>query len=182
MRSRAFALAVVFAFAPPKACIKKKTANADAGPDAAASAPAVASTPPPPPPPPPDPSLDDAKAAFAAIEWDVAHNAIKDKTHPDEPDAVARCAQLDDLRAKLEARPEPEARQILDESKKLCSFDVPLLNANETLRQLNVATSQASRRLVCKYAQKDIAKAKAFDASSHRVREIEQRWGRACFS
>jgi hypothetical protein len=181
MRKDALALLAVFALAPPK-CLKKKGADADASADAAASASAsasatvVASAPP----PPPDPSLDDAKAAFAAIEWDVAHGVLKDKTHPDELDAVARCAQLDDLRTKLEARPEPEAHQILDESKKLCNLDVPLLNANEELRQLNVATSQASRRLVCKYVQKDITKAKAFSASDRHVRELEQRWAKAC--
>lgn len=193
MRRDALVLLAVFAFAPPKACVlRKKSGAADASADAAsaaatatasaaatatasAAATATASAA-----PPPDPSVDRAKEAFSAIESDVARGVLKDKTHPDDPDAVARCAELDDLRPKLEARPEPDAKRILDDSQKLCASDVPILSATETLRQVTISPSQASRRLMCKYAQKDIAKARAWSASDRRVRELDQRWQRVC--
>jgi hypothetical protein len=179
---KALVVLAVLSFSRPNPCAKK-TAALDASADATvadASVASVAPPPPPPPPPPPDPSLETAKAAFSDIEWDVAHSAMKDKTKTGEPDANAQCAAIDELRPKLESKPEPEVRRMLDESKRLCAYDVPIISANETLRQVSVSPSQASRRLMCKYAAKDIAKAKAVKSDDRKVRELDLKWQRTC--
>jgi hypothetical protein len=174
MRRAIFVLAGV-SLLRPLPCAKKATIA-----DASTDAPSVAASTPPPPPPPPDPSLETAKAAFSAVEWDVAHGVLKDKTKTGEPDAIAQCATLDELRPRLESKPEPEVKNLLAESKRLCAYDVPILSATETLRQVTISPSQASRRLMCKYAQKDIAKAKSTKPDDRKVRELESRWVKTC--
>ena len=71
-------------------------------------------------------------------------------------------------------------KKLVAETKRLCSLEVPLLNANHALRQASLSPSQASRRLMCGLAQKDLDKARSAKTSDRRVRELDVRFGTAC--
>jgi hypothetical protein len=57
---------------------------------------------------------------------------------------------------------------------------VPILSADKTLKQVTVSPSQASRQLMCKYASKDLDKAKKEKPNDRRVRDLDGRFTRAC--
>lgn len=189
MRRAAVLLALV-----PLPCAKKAppepapivqtptTVQSATTPIATATATATVTAPPPGPDPADRAAIETAKAQASAIEWCATHNVLKDPKRPDDPDAVAQCAALDGERPRLDAiasRP-PELARMLDDAKRYCSLDVPLISAAEGLRQSQLSPSQASRRMTCGFAQKDIAKAKAYKPDDRRVRDLDARIKRAC--
>jgi hypothetical protein len=104
-------------------------------------------------------------------------------TNPDKPgdgDANAQCLALETPRSRIETLADPEVKSLVAESRRLCSFEVPLLSADRTLKQVSISPSQASRQLMCKYASKDLDKARAVKGSDRRVRDLDARWSRSC--
>jgi len=125
-------------------------------------------------------AFEQAKRSLADIEGMVARNAVKDPAHPGEDDVRARCEAIEATTPKLAGRDDAETKAFLEQLKKTCSLDVPLLTATEALDQLRFASSQASRRLVCNLAEKDLAKARAYKPNDKRVRALDGRFKSAC--
>jgi hypothetical protein len=127
-------------------------------------------------------AIDLARTQIEGIQFCASHNVLKDPSKPDDTDAVAKCAALDAERTQLDAiaKKPPELAKMLEDSKRLCSLDVPLISAADGLRQSQLSPSQASRRMTCGFAQKDIAKAKAYKPDDKRVRDLDTRIKRAC--
>ena len=112
----------------------------------------------------------------------VKKGVLTDPAQPGEGDVTARCTTLEDASSKLAALPDADGaiKKLVAETRRLCSFEVPILDANHTLRQLNVATSQASQRLVCGLARKDFDKARKEKPNDRRVFELGQKLGAGC--
>ncbi|HSO37706.1 MAG TPA: hypothetical protein VLT33_34505 [Labilithrix sp.] len=112
----------------------------------------------------------------------VKKGVLTDPAQPGEGDVTARCTTLEEASPKLAALPDADGalKKLVAETRRLCSFEVPILDANHTLRQLNVATSQASQRLVCGLARKDFDKARKEKPNDRRVFELGQKLGAAC--
>ncbi len=121
-----------------------------------------------------------ATQLFEEIDELASKNTLKDPQRPDEPDAQARCASFESLRPKLEKRPEPEVKTMLDAEKRVSGFDVPLLVAEEAIRQLGFSGSQASKQLSCNVASKEIEKARAIKADDLKLRNVESRYRSIC--
>ena len=124
--------------------------------------------------------IERATQLFEEIEELANKNTLKDPQKPDDPDAQARCASFETLRPKLEKRPEPEVKTMLDSEKRVCGFDVPLLVAEEAIRQLGFSGSQASKQLSCNVASKEIEKARAIKADDMKLRNVDGRYHSIC--
>lgn len=129
--------------------------------------------------PPDRAAFEQTKDAVHALEAMVKRGVV---TNPDKPeeDANAKCASIEEARPRVEALADPDAKRLAADSKRLCSLEVPVINADQALKQVTISPSQASRQLMCKYAQKDIDKARAFKATDRRVRDLELRFSRSC--
>ncbi len=90
------------------------------------------------------------------------------------------CATFDTMRAKLEKRPEPEVKTMLDSEKHVCGFDVPLLVGEEAIRQLGFSGSQASKQLSCNVIQRELEKARAVKADDQKLRSLDSRYHSIC--
>ena len=139
------------------------------------------------PPPPADAMSPADRAAFEQIkahlrEIDalVKAGVVTNPAKPDEGDATMRCDEVESARPRLEALPDAEAKVLVLESKRLCSLEIPILSADKTLKQVTISPSQASRQLMCKYASKDIDKARAVKPGDRRVRDLDLRFTRSC--
>lgn len=124
--------------------------------------------------------VEKATALFEEIEDLANKGTLKDAAKPNDPDAQARCATFDTMRAKLEKRPEPEVKTMLDSEKKVCGFDVPLLVAEDGIKQLGFSGSQASKQLSCNVIQRELEKARAVKADDPKVRSLDGRYHSIC--
>lgn len=139
------------------------------------------------PPPPADTMSPADRAAFeqtktqlAELDAMVKAGVVTNPAKPDEGDATMRCGEVEAARTRLEALPDAESKVLVLESKRLCSLEVPILSADKTLKQVTISPSQASRQLMCKYASKDLDKAKKEKPADRRVRDLDGRFTRAC--
>lgn len=139
-----------------------------------------------PPPPPPDPNalspteratLDKAKQQLTEVQG-LLSNHGKDK--PAESDLKSRCEEIETARAQVEKKNDADVKPFVDASKQTCSFDVPLFSANNALDQMRFSASQASKLLVCKVAERDIAKARSLKPNHFKVRSAETRFHSVC--
>jgi len=179
---------------------KKKAQGADASAqpaltavpmDTAAAASPAPPAPPPPPPPvaPADPLssadhalIDKSTTGVKNLDALVKRGLTNDPAMPGEGDLTARCATLEDASPRLTALPDADGslKRLTAEIRRLCSFEAPIIDANHALRQLNVATSQASQRLVCGLARKDFDKARKERPNDRKVFELGQRLATGC--
>ena len=129
--------------------------------------------------PPDRAAFEQTKSAVADVEGMVKRGVL---TNPDKPeeDAAAKCAAVEDARARVEALADPEAKKVAADARRLCAFEVPVMTADHALKQVTISPSQASRQLMCKYAQKDIDKARAVKPGDRRVRDLDARFTRSC--
>jgi hypothetical protein len=125
-------------------------------------------------------AADQAQAANRDLDSLVKRGILTDPDKPSEGDVVMKCASLDAIRARLEPLTDPDTQKLVAESRRLCSLEVPLLNANQTLRQVAISPSQASRRLMCGFASKDLERARASKPNDLRVRQLDMRYAQAC--
>jgi len=183
--------------------LKRNKGGPDAGADGTAASgvatassatltPVPVNTPPPPvtaPPPPVDPNampaseraaLEKAKQQLTEIQGLLNHG--KDQPKPAESDLKSRCEEVETVRTTVEKRAEPDVKPFVDASKQTCSFDVPLYSANNALDQMRFSASQASKLLVCKVAERDIAKARTLKPNHMKVRNTEIRFNSVCRS
>jgi hypothetical protein len=125
-------------------------------------------------------AFDQAQATNRDLDWLVKHTMLTNPQKPSEGDVVMKCASLDENRERLEKLTDPESQKVVAESKRLCALEVPILNANHTLKQVSISPSQASRQLMCKFASKDLDKARAWKPRDRRVPELETRFAQTC--
>jgi hypothetical protein len=180
-------------------CKKKKPVNGaafsalDAGlgqvPVATATVTAVPVVPAPPPVPqaPPDTMTPADRAAFekmkagvADLEGMVKRGVLTKPEKPEEGDGNMKCSALESPLARVEKLDDPEAKKLVADEQRLCSFEVPLLNADHALKQVSLSPSQASHRLMCGMAKADLDKARAVKPSDRRLRDLDGRFQRAC--
>ena len=131
-----------------------------------------------------------ANEAVRDLDALVKRGVLSDPEKPDAGDITTRCASIEGARPRLEALSseataldagaDSELRKLVAECKRLCLLEVPLLNANHALKQASLSPSQASRRLMCNLAQKDLEKARSTRASDRRIRELDARIRAAC--
>jgi hypothetical protein len=108
----------------------------------------------------------------------VKRKLLSDPKAPDAGDATARCTKLEEQLSHLPAGDERKA--LTAEKDRLCSLEVPLLGANAALAQVTLSPSQASRKLMCGFAQKDFDKARASKPNDRRVLDLGQRVRQLC--
>jgi len=180
---------------------KKKAQGADASARPALTAvpmdtPAAALPAPPPAPPPARPPaapadplspadhalIDQSATGVKNLDALVKKGLTNDPATPGEGDLTARCTTLEEASPKLAALPDADGslKKLTVEIRRLCSFEAPIIDANHALKQLNVATSQASQRLVCGLARKDFDKARKERPNDRRVLELGQRLATGC--
>lgn len=196
---RLLTLALALAACTSCKLLKRNKGGPDAGANpavsgvATASSAAIAPTAPPPvvtaPPPPVDPNampateraaLEKAKQQLTEIQGLLNHG--KDQPKPAESDLKSRCEEVETVRTTVEKRTEPDVKPFIDASKQTCSFDVPLFSANTALDQMRFSASQASKLLVCKVAERDLAKARTLKPNHVKVRNTEIRFNSVCRS
>lgn len=125
-------------------------------------------------------ALEQAKTTIGELEMMVKKGVVTNPDKPEDGDASTKCAALEGSHAQLEALADPDAKKAAADTKRLCSLEVPILNADKALKQVTISPSQASRKLMCGFAQKDIDKARKVSATDRRVRDLDARFGRAC--
>lgn len=125
-------------------------------------------------------ALEQAKATVAELEIMVKQGVVTNPDKPEDGDATAKCAGLEESRPRLEELADAEAKKAVADVKHLCSFEVPILSADKALKQVTISPSQASRKLICGFASKDIERARSVKASDRRVRDLEARFAKAC--
>lgn len=125
-------------------------------------------------------AFEQTKARLREIDAMVKAGVVTNPAKPDEGDATMRCDEVESARPRLEALPDAEAKVLVLESKRLCSLEVPILSADQTLKHVTISPSQASRQLMCKYASKDLDKARKEKPADRRVRDLDARFTRAC--
>lgn len=126
--------------------------------------------------------VDQTRDAVRDLDALVNNGVLTDPAKPGEGDVVMRCTSIESMRPQLEALPDAdgELKKLAAETRRLCSLEVPLLNCNHTLRQVSISPSQASRRLMCGFAQKDFAKARTAKPNDRRVFDLGQRLSQTC--
>lgn len=130
--------------------------------------------------PPDRAAFEQTRSQLRELDAMVKRGVVTNPDKPDEGDATMRCGDVESARPRLEALADPEAKQLVAESKRLCSLEVPILSADKTLKQVTISPSQASRQLMCKYASQDLDKAKKEKPADRRVRDLDARFGKAC--
>lgn len=145
-----------------------------------APAPVPAPASPPTTPPADRAALDQTKALVQELEALVKRGALTSRDKPDDVDATEKCSAGEPARRRLETLADPEATKLATDLHRLCAYDVPLVSADHALKQLSLSGSQASRRLMCGIAAKDLDTARAARNPDRRLREIDARWARAC--
>lgn len=127
-------------------------------------------------------AVDQTKEAVRDLDVLVKKGVLTDPAKPGEGDVVMRCTAIESARPRIETLPDAdgELKKLVAETRRLCSLEVPLLNCNHTLRQVSISPSQASRRLMCGFAQKDFDKARAAKPNDRRVFDLGQRLSQTC--
>jgi hypothetical protein len=121
-----------------------------------------------------------SKQLVTDLEWLVAHNVTQDPAKAGEGDASTKCSTVDGLQKGLGADPDPELKKLVDEAAALCAFDIPVATAVEALDQLRYRPSQASRRLMCDVASREVDRARQVRPRDPRLRSVEARRREAC--
>jgi hypothetical protein len=125
-------------------------------------------------------AFDQAKTTVADLEGFVKRGVLTSPEKPEDGDAATKCSALESSRPRLEALADPDAKKLVADSKRLCSLEIPIISADKTLKQVTISPSQASRQLMCKFAAKDLDKARKEKPSDRRVRDLDARFARAC--
>jgi hypothetical protein len=125
-------------------------------------------------------AFEEAKTTVRELDAMAKRGVLTNPDKPEDGDANMKCGGLDSSRARLEAMTDPDAKQLVAEERRLCSLEIPLISADKTLKQVTISPSQASRQLMCKYASKDIDKARKEKPGDRRVRDLDTRFARAC--
>jgi hypothetical protein len=125
-------------------------------------------------------AFEEAKTTLRELDALAKRGVLSNPDKPEDGDANMKCGGLDSSRSRLEAMTDPEAKQLVAEERRLCSLEIPLISADKTLKQVTISPSQASRQLMCKYASKDIDKARKEKPGDRRVRELDTRFARSC--
>ena len=138
---------------------------------------------------PPDPLAPKDRALFdrtktetTAIDALVKQGVLTDPAKPGEIDAVQRCSTLEDNAERLEKLPDADGdiAKELAEVKRLCSFEVPILDGNAALKQASLPASQASHKLVCDIARKDFMKARSVKPNDRKTFDLGGRMNSVC--
>jgi hypothetical protein len=125
-------------------------------------------------------AVEEAKTTIRDLDAMAKRGVLTNPDKPDDGDANMKCGGLESSRSRLEAMTDPEAKQLVAEERRLCSLEMPLISADKTLKQVTISPSQASRQLMCKYASKDIDKARKEKPGDRRVRDLDARFARSC--
>lgn len=125
-------------------------------------------------------AFEEAKTTIRELDALAKHGVLSNPDKPEDGDANMKCGGLESSRSRLEAMTDPEAKQLVAEERRLCSLEIPLISADKTLKQVTISPSQASRQLMCKYASKDIDKARKEKPGDRRVRDLDTRFARSC--
>ena len=125
-------------------------------------------------------AFDQTTTAVRDLEGMVKRGVLTNPAKPEDGDATSKCAAIEESRPRLDVLVDPDTKKLVADSRRLCSFEVPLLNADHALKQVTISPSQASRQLMCKYASKDIDKARAVKPGDRRVRDLDARFTRSC--
>lgn len=125
-------------------------------------------------------AVEEAKTTVRDLDAMVKRGVLTNPDKPEDGDANMKCGGLEPSRSRLEAMTDPEAKQLVAEERRLCSLEIPLISADKTLKQVTISPSQASRQLMCKYASKDIDKARKEKPGDRRVRDLDARFARSC--
>lgn len=132
-------------------------------------------------------AFEETRTTVRDLEAMAKRGVLTNPDKPDDGDANMKCGSLEPARARLEALADneasvrsAEAKQLVADERRLCSLEIPIISADKTLKQVTISPSQASRQLMCKYAAKDIDKARKEKPTDRRVRDLEARFARAC--
>jgi hypothetical protein len=125
-------------------------------------------------------AFEESKATVRDLDAMAKAGSLTNPDKPEDGDANMKCQNLEATRAQLEALPDPDVKQVVADERRLCSLEIPIISADKTLKQVTISPSQASRQLMCKYAAKDIDKARKEKPSDRRVRDLEARFAKAC--
>lgn len=125
-------------------------------------------------------AFEEAKGTVRDIDAMAKRGTLTNPDKPDDGDANMKCGSLESSRARLEALPDADVKQLLLDARRLCSLEIPVISADKTLKQVTISPSQASRQLMCKYAAKDIDKARKEKPGDRRVRDLDARFAKAC--
>ena len=125
-------------------------------------------------------ALDQTKVLVQELEALVKRGALTSPDRPDDVDATEKCSVGEPARRRVEALGDPEATKLATDLRRLCAYDVPLVSADHALKQLSLSPSQASRRLMCGIAAKDLDTARAAKNADRRLRDIDARWAHSC--
>jgi hypothetical protein len=110
----------------------------------------------------------------------VKRSSVTLPDRAEDGDATAKCAELEPKLKELEGLNDPEADSLVTRAKRLCGLEVPLLNADLALKQVTNSPSQASRKLMCGFAQTDLSRARRTSPADRRLRDMDTRFARAC--
>lgn len=126
--------------------------------------------------------IDQSTVGVKNLDALVKKGLVNDPALAGEGDLSARCTVLEEASPKIAALPDADGtlKKLTSEIRRLCSFEAPIIDANNALKQLNVATSQASQRLVCGLARKDFDKARKERPNDRKVFELGQRLANGC--
>jgi hypothetical protein len=125
-------------------------------------------------------AFEQTKTTIADLEGMAKRGVLTNPDKPEDGDAATKCGAVESSRPQLEALVDPDAKKLVADSKRLCSLEIPIISADKALKQVTISPSQASRQLMCKFASKDIDKARKEKPSDRRVRDLDARFARAC--
>lgn len=125
-------------------------------------------------------AFEQMKTTLTDLDGLVKRGVLTNPDKPEDGDGTTKCLTLEGSRPQLEALADPDVKRVLAEEKRLCSLEIPILSADKTLKQVTISPSQASRQLMCKYASKDLDKARKEKPSDRRVRDLDVRFSKAC--
>ncbi|MDB4947062.1 MAG: hypothetical protein JWP97_6596 [Labilithrix sp.] len=168
----------------------KKKVGADASASASARVVASVTVPPaasvpPAPPRPVDPLAPRDRALVERTKANVREvDALvkKETVAENGVDAGQKCEAIEEARDRIASLPDDagDLATLLAETKRLCSFEVPILSANAALKQAGFASSQASHKLVCDLAQKEFLKARAAKPNDRKTYDVGSRLSQTC--
>lgn len=169
-RAAASASAAAAASAAALAASQAAAASASAAAAAAASAQAAANA----------AAIEKAKNLVADLKWMIAHNVTQNPAKAGEGDASTKCNAVETSQKALTPATDPELKKHIEEAVALCAFDIPLTTAIEALDHLRFTPSQASRRLMCDVALKELEKARAVKPKDTKLRGVDARRKETC--
>jgi hypothetical protein len=124
-------------------------------------------------------AIERAKQLVADLKWMSAHNVTQNPAKAGEGDASTKCGTAASSRKGLGPTSDPELKKLVDEAMSLCAFEIPIATAAEALDQLRFSPSQASRRLMCDVAARELDRARAVKTNA-RLRSVDARRREAC--